>query len=170
MRRALPFAIVALTAAGCAPPPTLWARPGSSAQDFHLATNFCQSQAFARFPPFSLGAPGYFSTNQTQCTPGLAGPNCMIINPGYLPQARTASDINAGSREGTFRMCMMASGWRPVASPAEGDAVTKMTPRRDARWEDAVRRAMVLCDATLKQRGGDFEGCVTKRAAQLYRP
>ena len=168
-RRALSALAVLLAAAACARPGPMWARPGGSEADFQVARSFCESQASTRFPPFSLGEPGYFSTNQTHCTPTSAGPNCILIGPGYLPQARAENDVNERPRESAFRACMMSSGWREVGSPEEGEGIAALKPPRDPKWEAAVTKAMIFCDATMTRRGGkdDYDGCVMKRAREL---
>ena len=132
MRRALSAVVAVPTMAGCARYGVMWARPGATEADFHAAASSCERQAATRFAPLSLGAPGYFSTNQTHCTPTPAGPNCILIGSGYLPQARAENDVNEVSRDGAFRACMGASGWRAVTAE-EGQAMTNRVPRRDTK-------------------------------------
>src|ERR1700761_3276703 len=100
------------TLAGCGVYYTeYWARPGGTEAEFQAAAAKCDGDALARFPPVTLGQRGYFATPDTWCTPTAGGTNCVLINPGYLPQAQSAADTNEVPRENAARQCLMAGGW-----------------------------------------------------------
>ena len=100
-----------------------WVRAGSTEAQFEAAASTCDTAATTRFPPMTMGAAGYFSAPNEWCSPTSGGTSCTIINPGYLPQARSAADTNDTPRENAFRSCMMAGGWRPTY-PSGGETFT----------------------------------------------
>jgi hypothetical protein len=173
MRRAILAIPMLLAMTGCAEVwyVAYWARPGSSEADFARDQYDCDQSAFARFPPVTLGKPGYFSTQQSFCSPTPAGSNCVLINPGYLPQARPANDQNELPREQAFHTCMMAYGWRPTNQPGEGFA---LTPPGIAHPSNAsIRAARAWCENHLKRNGaggavaGDaLDQCIVTRASR----
>jgi len=173
MRSVLLLASMLLAVGACTDYRQHWARPGGTEADLAAATTTCEEAALVRFPPVTLGAPGYFSTPDTYCTPTAGGTNCSIISSGYLPQARAAVDNNGGLRESAFRACLMVAGWRPVSGPAEGEAVTLSAPPAQAVSEAAVGKALTYCESLFKgQRNTEvssakFDQCVMSRAREL---
>jgi hypothetical protein len=161
---------------GCQPPPvnvSYWSQPGAGPDAFAAASEQCQARAFAEAPPTSLGQEGVFVNHDTFCQPTAGGPNCMIVGAGYLPQARSEADSNLVPRQQLFAQCMMASGWRPAASPDEGAMASEspLPPSAAAR-----RRAVSLCDDIFKVRkdavrmswfGGQYDRCVTAESWAL---
>jgi hypothetical protein len=113
MRMVLLMASLAVTVGGCAVYGEYWYRPGGTEAQYEAAAANCERAAMARFPPMTMGTPGYFATQDEWCQPTAGGTNCTIINPGYLPQVRSEADTNDGPRENAFRSCMLAGGWRP---------------------------------------------------------
>jgi hypothetical protein len=176
MWRALPLIPFLAILAGCTPPPvyvSYWARPGAPPDAFAAASEECQARAFSAFPPMSLGQEGVFLNNETFCQPTSGGTNCMLINPGYLPQARSENDQNLVPRAQSFERCMMAGGWRPAATPDEG-AMASETPFPPSAA--ARRRAAALCDDIFRVHrdpkrmawfNGDRDRCVTAESWAL---
>ena len=144
-----------------------WFKSDGTEQEFARAEFDCEQSSFARYPPISLGRPGYFSSNQSFCSPTPAGPNCVLINPGYLPQARSANDTNDLPREKEFTACMIARGWRPEVQPG-GFVRTPLGVSYPSR--DAVRAARNWCASHLKRgsRGpitnDALDECIVNRA------
>lgn len=173
MRRVWLFASALLAIGGCAAQRVSWTPPtGGEDAAFETAAVNCENTAAARFPPVTFGSPGYFPTPNTWCIPTAGGPSCMMINEGYLPQARAAIDTNATPRETAFRACMVAGGWRPVHE-ALGELFTLSPGAPDA----AVARALTDCETTFKGRpatgtaaAAKFNQCVTTRARELSGP
>src|SRR3954454_6304406 len=99
MRHWLAIAPLLSALAGCGVYYTeFWVRPGGTEAQYIAAATGCDREAEARFPPMTLGRQGWFETPNTWCTQTAGGPNCSIINPGYLPQAQSAADTNEGPR------------------------------------------------------------------------
>ena len=115
MRWALLAGSFLLTMAGCTQPREVPVTAADAA--FLSARSQCGSQAVARFPPFSAGAPGWFPNAFEHCEMTAGGPNCTNINPGYLPQVAPTGDVNAFHRESAFEMCMVQAGWRAQSVP-----------------------------------------------------
>ncbi len=82
MRRALLLTSL-LVVGGCVEYGTYWGRPGASDADFDRAATNCEHAAFARFPPMTMGRPGFFRTPTEYCAPTAGGTNCTIIGGGY---------------------------------------------------------------------------------------
>ena len=172
MRRAALTVPVLLAIAGCAPPPPVihWARPGGTDADFSVAASGCEARALGQAPPVTLGLPGYFPNPETWCTPTSGGPNCVEINPGYLPQSQAAGDTNKVARERVFEACMMSGGWRTVSSPGEGEMVTRSAAGGPVP-EAAIGKALTYCEAIFRRdRNADFDRCVMIRAHEINTP
>jgi hypothetical protein len=129
MRHVLLATTMLLAMAGCTPDGPYWARPGATPAQFDVARAACETTANKRYPPVSLGVPGYFAAPNSWCGPTSGGTNCLIVGQGYLPQARGAGDTNDQPREAAFQSCMMTVGWRPVSNPAEAHAIDRSVPR-----------------------------------------
>jgi len=119
MRRMLPvipLALISLAFAlgGCAVQAQYWYLAGATPGQFEAATAHCEEAAESRYPPVSLGRPGFFAAPNEWCQPTAGGTNCNIIGSGYLPQARSEADTNEVPRANAFNACMMAGGWRPT--------------------------------------------------------
>src|SRR5579863_1142902 len=173
MRRA-PTIVSILLVAACSPPPSVthWARPGGSEAAYEASASSCEADAMRQAPPMALGMPGYFPNATTWCSPNVGGVSCVPINPGYLPQVQSSADTNAPVRERLFGSCMMAGGWRPAASPAEGEAITRSATAPGAPLpETAVARALTWCQGIFKHdRNAEFDRCVMRRAHELNVP
>jgi hypothetical protein len=170
MRRLLALTSMLSTLAGCGVYyGGYWVRPGSTEAGFEAASSKCESDAIARFPPVTLGQPGFFANHDTWCTPTAGGTNCQIISSGYLPQAQAATDSNGPARENAIHQCLLAGGWRP-AGP-------------DGSWaglpEAAVTQALTYCESVYKPKSGaggkaafsaNFDQCVMTRARELSGP
>jgi len=161
MRHALWIVPALLAVAGCAPvPQTYWTRADGSPAAFATASSYCEAQAETRAPPMSLGMKGYFPNNQTWCSPTAGGTSCVPINPGYLPQARSDADTNAGAREVLYESCMVSAGWHMAGS--EPIAPVPVLP------EAAVGQALTFCDKIFRgKRSAEFDRCVMTRAREL---
>jgi hypothetical protein len=118
MRRALLSASMLILVSGCTVYGTYWAPPAGPEANFELSARNCENSSLTRFPPMTMGKPGYFRTPNEWCEPAGSGTNCTIIGAGYLPQARSAADTNIAPREHAFNACMVAGGWRPNTPPA----------------------------------------------------
>lgn len=168
MRKLLLVVSIAVTVGGCAVYGPSWYRPGSTEAQFEAAAANCDGAALARFPPMTMGAPGYFSTGNEYCAPTSGGTNCTIIGSGYLPQARSAADTNEGPRENAFRSCMLAGGWQPYY-PAAGEPIAPPARVPDA----AVRQALTDCrsifggQSNSARTSAKFDQCVVTRAREL---
>jgi hypothetical protein len=123
MRRLLLLGSMLLTLGGCTVYGQYWDSPNGTEAAFDAAASGCDKAAFVRYPPVTMGVPGYFSTPNEFCGPTAGGTNCMIINDGYLPQVQSADDTNAQPRGHAFQSCMVAGGWHPVYA-ANGLAFT----------------------------------------------
>jgi hypothetical protein len=175
MRRLLAFSALLLTMSGCGAYYTeYWVRPGSTEAQFEVAASRCESEAEARFPPMTFGMRGYFASPNTWCTPTAGGTNCVLINPGYLPQAQAANDTNEVPRANAFHACLMAGGWHP-AGPADNLAAPPVSGMREA----AVSEALSYCESIYKPRPpnartaaykASFDQCVMTRARELSVP
>ncbi len=103
-----------LSLVGCTQYIQYWTKAGGSDEAFAATSAWCDVSSFKRFPPMTFGRPGFYPNPMTQCVPTPAGTNCIVTNPGYLPQATAAADTNAPPRAAAFQSCMMAAGWRPM--------------------------------------------------------
>ena len=173
MRRLLLVAAMLLTVGGCTQYIQYWARPGGTEAAFEVAASNCENAAQARFPPVTFGVPGYFANPNTYCMPTSGGPSCEIVGPGYLPQARSAADTNAGARETAFQQCMLAEGWRlfsPAALPPP--PLSPPPPGPDA----AIGQALTYCEKIFNGKpnsgaaAAKFNQCVTTRTHELSGP
>jgi hypothetical protein len=175
MRRLLLFFTLALTMGGCgAYYGQYWARAGGTEAEFEIAAGKCESDAMSRYPPITLGQRGYFSTPDTWCTPTAGGTNCVLINPGYLPQAQSAADTNELPRENAFHACLLAGGWQPV-----GPEQSWAPPPWSGLPEAAVSKALTYCRSIYKAKSraprtaafdASFDQCVMTRARELSGP
>lgn len=172
MRRTLAVLATLLTLVGCTEYRQYWAKPGGSEADFAVDASHCEDQAVHQYPPVSLGLPGYFPNQQTWCTPTSGGPNCQIINPGYLPQATSSADRNAGPREGAFGECMLARGWRPYEPYALGPSGAPPPGPVDVSLDAALR----YCERQFRTKPNtpwtarlddQFNSCVAARTQAL---
>ena|ERR1051326_8628505 len=172
MRRAFLAISMLLVTAGCTEVwyDAYWFKAGGSEAARARAEYDCDQSSFARYPPITLGHPGYFSTEQSFCSPTPNGPSCVLINPGYLPQARPANDTNEWPREQAFQSCMMAQGWHPGEGAAGSYLITPPGTSRPSRT--AVRAARTWCENHLKRNGngaisGDaLDQCIVTRSNQ----
>ena len=171
MRRAILAVPVLLAMTGCAEVwyDVYWAKTGGSEAEFARDEYDCDQTTLARYPPITLGQRGYFATEQSFCSPTPAGPNCVLINPGYLPQAQPANDQNELPREQAFHACLMARGWRPVSEPGQGFALTP--PGISHSSKTSARAARKWCDSHSRRDSaggavtGDAPGqCIVTRA------
>jgi hypothetical protein len=135
--------------AGCTENAVYWARPGGTAAELGAAEYDCDRTASARYPPMTFGRPGYFQTESSFCSPTSGGPNCVVINPGYLPQATAANDTNEQPRDATFGNCMMSRGWRPSGSPEEAWYITR-PPATAPSFRTTLRAARSWCESRYK--------------------
>jgi hypothetical protein len=150
--RSFTFALpLSLALAGCVQAwyDEYWFKAGATHDEFARAEFDCEQSAFTRFPPMTFGKPGYFSTGQSYCSPTPGGTNCVLINPGYLPQARAANDTNEPPREQAFTACMAARGWHPDSHP--GWIYSVAPPGVSHPSQDAVRAARGWCERHLKR-------------------
>jgi hypothetical protein len=169
MPRILLLTSMALVMSGCAVQAPYWYRPGATEAQFEAAASNCDGAADTRFPPVTMGKPGYFAAPNEWCAATPGGTNCMIIGAGYLPQARSSADTNEWPRANAFNSCMIAGGWRP-AGPEADEAVV---PPSGAR-AGAVDQALTDCEALFKgtassssTRPAQFHQCVVNRAREL---
>jgi hypothetical protein len=109
-----------LTFSGCTHYVQYWVRAGENDEMLEATSASCAARAGQQFPPVTFGRAGFYPNPTTQCVPTAGGPNCGLINPGYLPQATAAADTNAAPRAAAFQSCMMAAGWRPLGVTADG--------------------------------------------------
>jgi hypothetical protein len=109
-----------LSLVGCTQYVQYWTKAGGSDEALAATTAYCGANSMQRFPPVTFGRPGFYPNPTTQCVPTAGGTNCIVINPGYVPQATAAADTNAPPRAAAFQSCMMAAGWRPLGFTADG--------------------------------------------------
>ena len=175
MRHALIFMSLVLTMGGCAAYyGEYWSRSGGTEAQFQAAALKCESDAATRYPPMTLGRKGWFATPDTWCTQTAGGPNCVLINPGYLPQAQSAADTNELPRSNAFRACMMAGGWRPVGpgSPwlaSSGPGIPEAAIDNALKYCKSIYRPKVASDRTAAF-NASFDQCVMTRARELSGP
>ena len=167
MRRTLLVASMLFAVSGCAVYGEYWtwSRPGGTEAEFQAAAANCGTNAAARFPPMTFGAPGYFRSSNEYCTPTSGGTNCNLINSGYLPQARSEADTNTVPREHAFEACMVAAGWRP-GYPMGGVVYSPPASPGD----DVVGRALTYCGTRFSRAAVNspaFHQCVVTRAREL---
>ena len=154
------FLSVAL--AGCTVIEMDWTKPGGTDAEFAAARTACETASFSRYPPMTMGVPGYYETESSFCSPTPFGSNCRIINPGYLPQVKSAEDTNESSREGSFRACLMARGWH-----SGGDSWSGVAPRPAS--VAAMHAARGWCEARMAHNQArmkvrdDFDRCIVSR-------
>ena len=171
MRRVLLLGSMLFAIGGCTAHQQYWAAPGATETTFEAASSTCDKAALVHFPPMTMGVPGYFATPEEFCSPTAAGTNCMIINPGYLPQVQSSADTNASPRSNAFRSCMVTKGWRPVYQAAGGGFI-----QPSGVTETTVAQALSYCEAKFKgQRdtaaeSGKFHDCVVTRAREPAGP
>jgi hypothetical protein len=160
-----------LAVGGCTPVTSQpWSGTGSEAAfDTDAAT--CDTAALVKYPPMTMGVPGYFRTPDEFCSPTAGGTNCMIIGEGYLPQVQSSADTNTMPRSNAFHSCMVTKGWHPTYQ-AGGEVFTP--PGGVAAG--AVSQALTYCEDKFKgQRntGADsarFHDCVVTRTRELGGP
>lgn len=149
VRRSLLAVPLMMLIAGCTQTAVYWTRPGGTDAEVRAAEYDCDRTASARYPPMTFGRPGYFQTEQSFCSPTPGGPNCVMINPGYLPQATAASDSNEQPRAATFGTCMVSRGWRPVGSREEAWYIAR-PPAVAPSSGTTVHAARIWCESRYK--------------------
>jgi hypothetical protein len=167
MRRLLLFGSMLLAVGGCTGAPGQYWAAGPTQATFDADTATCDSAAFVRYPPMTMGVPGYFASNDEFCSPTPLGTNCVIINPGYLPQVQPSGDSNAAPRARAFHSCMVTKGWHPTYQAA-GEV---FTPPGGAAV-GAVSQALTYCEEKFKGQHNTpaetarFHECVVTRARE----
>lgn len=163
MRHVLLITTMLLALSGCTVYGEYWAQPGGTEARFEAAASNCETAALVRFPPVTMGAPGYFRAANEWCTPTPGGTNCTIIGAGYLPQARSAADTNEGPRQNAFHACMLSGGWRPIYSAA-GEAF--MAP--STLPETVIGQALTHCRSIFNRQSNtaQFDRCVVAQAGE----
>jgi hypothetical protein len=166
MRRLVLFGSMLLAAGGCTVSSQSWTAAGGTEATFQAAASTCDSASLVRFPPMTMGVPGYFATPNEFCSPTAGGTNCVIIGDGYLPQVQSAADTNALPRANAFHACMMAGGWQPVYQAGGQSFMAPIVSR------NTVSEALTYCEGLFRgQRNtppeaAKFHQCVVTRARE----
>jgi len=104
----------ALLLAACA---EKWTKPGGSEAEFDAMRVGCESNAYAKFPPYVqqvLVSPGHYNPVQQSCSTVNGVRDCVRFGGDYVPPQYSTIDHNERGRAQDVRACFFAHGWQPV--------------------------------------------------------